>query len=464
MKRVIVTTSWDDGHILDIRLAALLKKYGIKGTFYVSPHDREFHGSRLLKDQQVKDISAYHEIGAHTMTHPRLTHVDDQKAYQEALDSKLHLEAIIKKPVVSFCYPGGNYAKRHVPLMKKAGFLYARTTKRFSRTYDRDLLQAKTTVNTYNHYQDILKVARLARFNPLKTYRYFHWEELAKAQFEKVLREGGVFHLWGHSWEVEGHKDWAKLEAVLQYISKRQGVEYLTNGQLAAKTPKTVLIAAPYFPPHTGGQEFYAATIAKQLQTYRHWRVVVVTSGRWGLKKSIRYEDGVKIYALPYWLKLSNTPLHPLWYAWLRRIIKKESVDVLNTHAPVPYMAECAHAAARKLPIVFTYHMLSMKKGDWKFDWLIGIYERFILPRGLRKAMSILASSKAVREEFLQQYAYKTHVVSPGVDTERFLPHQSRRSAHPTILFNGTLHKNGSHKGLSILLDALPESLKKCHR
>jgi len=30
-----ITTSWDDGHPMDLRVAALLAKYGIAGTFYV---------------------------------------------------------------------------------------------------------------------------------------------------------------------------------------------------------------------------------------------------------------------------------------------------------------------------------------------------------------------------------------------------------------------------------------------
>jgi len=36
MKKVIVTTSWDDGHLLDLRLAQLLQDAGLKGTFYIS--------------------------------------------------------------------------------------------------------------------------------------------------------------------------------------------------------------------------------------------------------------------------------------------------------------------------------------------------------------------------------------------------------------------------------------------
>ena len=50
MKKIVVTTSWDDGHILDLKLSNLLTKYNIKGTFYLSPKDREIkEKDRLLR-------------------------------------------------------------------------------------------------------------------------------------------------------------------------------------------------------------------------------------------------------------------------------------------------------------------------------------------------------------------------------------------------------------------------------
>ena len=33
-----------------------------------------------------------------------------------------------------------------------------------------------------------------------------------------VIKHGGVWHLWGHSWEIEKNKDWDKLEEVFMNI------------------------------------------------------------------------------------------------------------------------------------------------------------------------------------------------------------------------------------------------------
>src|SRR5215469_1471877 len=112
MKKVIVTTSWDDGHKLDIKLAKLLKKYGIKGTFYVSPKNHELSKKDRLSNAEIKSLSKDFEIGAHTMTHPHLTRIAPDKAFQEIKESKEYLESIIDKKVNSFCYPYGDFNEK----------------------------------------------------------------------------------------------------------------------------------------------------------------------------------------------------------------------------------------------------------------------------------------------------------------------------------------------------------------
>ncbi len=56
-KQEIVTTSWDDGHKLDLKLIKILNKYNIKGTFYVAPKNREFNKKDLLSDEEIIEIN-----------------------------------------------------------------------------------------------------------------------------------------------------------------------------------------------------------------------------------------------------------------------------------------------------------------------------------------------------------------------------------------------------------------------
>src|SRR5467141_345594 len=83
-----ITTSWDDGHPLDLRVAELLTKYGLRGTFYV-PRTAE-HGT--MTTAQIRELNAAFELGAHTLHHVVLTGATRQEAWQEIAGSKSWLE------------------------------------------------------------------------------------------------------------------------------------------------------------------------------------------------------------------------------------------------------------------------------------------------------------------------------------------------------------------------------------
>ncbi|HJQ08690.1 MAG TPA: polysaccharide deacetylase family protein [Candidatus Saccharimonadales bacterium] len=232
MTQTTVTTSWDDGHRLDMRIAALLTKYRLAGTFYVSPKDREFPADELLTATDIRLLAKQFEIGAHTMTHPRLTRVSQAEARSEIVASKRWLEEMIEQPVGSFCYPGGAYTSGHCDMAREAGFGLARTVKRFALAIGPDLYQLPTTVHAYRHYLDIRPILRM--FGPRRFWHlYRNWDELAVALFDRAEQQDGVFHIWGHSWEIEQRGDWERLERVFAHIANRPDVRYIANGELA---------------------------------------------------------------------------------------------------------------------------------------------------------------------------------------------------------------------------------------
>ena len=55
------------------------------------------------------------------------------------------------------------------------------------------------------------------------------WTRLAKASFDYAEKCGGVWHIWGHSWEIEKYNMWKDLEAVFQYVANRPNCEYVSN-------------------------------------------------------------------------------------------------------------------------------------------------------------------------------------------------------------------------------------------
>jgi len=229
---ICVTTSWDDGHKLDIRLAALLKKYGIRGTFYVCPQDREFKKEDLLDSEDILSISKDFEIGGHTITHPHLTTVTTSRADEEISQSKAYLEELLQQAVTAFCYPYGDYNDEVKDLVKKHGYKLARTTRRYAFDITEDVFELPTSFHTYAHYSDLHKILFFSNFSLVNCKKYWDWEKLAKVLFERTCQTGGVFHLWGHSWEIEKNNGWQKLESVLSYIAKRNNVIHQTNTEI----------------------------------------------------------------------------------------------------------------------------------------------------------------------------------------------------------------------------------------
>ena len=230
-KEVIVTTSWDDGHLLDHRLASLLVDYQLPGTFYISPKSAEIAPSNRISRQQLAELAGAFEIGAHTLTHPRLPMVDEDTARREIGGSRSYLEDATGSEVTSFCYPYGAFDETTVGLVHAAGFRYARTVRRFSAAPGADLFRAPTTVHAYSHRVDALPALRLAKLNPSAAWHlYRSWDLLAMRLFDQTLRSGGIFHLWGHSWEIDAHGDWDRLRRVFAYLAGRPGVRYVVNG------------------------------------------------------------------------------------------------------------------------------------------------------------------------------------------------------------------------------------------
>jgi peptidoglycan/xylan/chitin deacetylase (PgdA/CDA1 family) len=239
-KPVTVTTSWDDGHSLDLRLAEILDEYRLPGTFYISPASVELAPAERLSRSEIAIISERFEIGAHTYTHPRLTSLTKVAARKEIIDGRTYLEDVTGRQVRSFCYPGGVFAPEHVHMVREAGFTYARTVERFALDAGADPLRSPTTVHAYSHLVDIVPAFAHARFNPLTAWNlYCHWDRMAMRLFDRVLQEGGVFHLWGHSWEIDQHNQWAALRRVCAYIADRPGVRYFVNGAIPCNGGKT---------------------------------------------------------------------------------------------------------------------------------------------------------------------------------------------------------------------------------
>jgi hypothetical protein len=246
---MIFTTSWDDGYTMDLELAALLKKYGCTGTFYVCPAVQ--HEQAMLSDHDLRllDRDGF-EIGSHTIGHPRLTTVSDEIARRELHESKSRLENILGHECAMFCYPKGAENAHIRKLVREAGYRGARTVEQLQFDVGIDPFGLPTTLHVYPfpwrqkysrwwHFLDPfgplrVKNARLRELQaPMRAKR--SWLQLAKFLFtHAVERQWPVFHLWGHSEEVRRLGLWEDLNTFLTFVASHPGLEHRTNGALVA--------------------------------------------------------------------------------------------------------------------------------------------------------------------------------------------------------------------------------------
>jgi peptidoglycan/xylan/chitin deacetylase (PgdA/CDA1 family) len=237
-RRSVVTTSWDDGHPLDLRVADLLARYGFTGTFYV-PREP---GWPVMTSVQIRGLSSKFEIGAHTLEHCRLDQLPEEAARRQLSGSRDWIEAVTGKPCHAFCFPSGKYRHEQLNLVREAGYLSARTVELLSSEFPRrveGLALISTTIQAFPHSPLAYSKNALKRWslgNLVRTGALFYgrdWRGLALKLLERTLRYGGVFHLWGHSWEIEKEHQWDRLEELLAVMAaNKDRLTNLTNSEL----------------------------------------------------------------------------------------------------------------------------------------------------------------------------------------------------------------------------------------
>ena len=118
--------SLDDGWENQFEYAfPILRKYHDTATFYVVT-DYLDHGNFMTTEQLRTMVAAGMTIGCHTRSHPYLTSLGQERAWDEIAGAKAILEADGFN-VDTFAYPYGVYDARVVDMVREAGFRTART-------------------------------------------------------------------------------------------------------------------------------------------------------------------------------------------------------------------------------------------------------------------------------------------------------------------------------------------------
>lgn len=233
-----ITLSWDDGHPLDLRVAELMAKHGLRGTFYV-PRVAE---RKTLGGSGLRQLGGAFEIGAHTLRHTVLTFARDLEAWEEISGSKKWIEDTTGAPCLVFCPPRGRFSSTHLGMIERAGYRAVRTVELLSLDWPRPkrrLLLLPTTIQAWPHdaWSYLQNAAKRRAARNLCRYllhtRCNGWPALGHALLQHARRRGGVFHLWGHSWEVDACNGWSRLEDMMRLLADHtKEIPALTNGEI----------------------------------------------------------------------------------------------------------------------------------------------------------------------------------------------------------------------------------------
>lgn len=235
---LLVTTSWDDGHPSDLRVADLLEKHGIGGTFYLPCTNSE--GRPVMRPTEIAQVGRRFEIGGHTQDHISLTEIAPQIAAQQVCANKHWLEDILGREVSGFAYVRGHHNRTVRSLVAKAGYRYARTVKNLMSTPGSGRFLVPTTAQFFAHHQSTY-IRNYLRGGPTLQRGTILSAILIDAGFparlsraaESCARSGGYFHLWGHSWELDEYNLWSELDYFLTLL-RQLPVRFVTNAEWCA--------------------------------------------------------------------------------------------------------------------------------------------------------------------------------------------------------------------------------------
>ena len=219
-----VTFSFDDGVTQDFRLVEILNKYGLKGTFNLNSGlfgckgELERNGRIVshnkIAAEEVKTLYAGHEIAVHTVNHPTLVGLPEEKVIFEVEEDRKALEKLCGYPIVGMAYPNGPNDARVAKIIE-----------------DNSPIQYARTVNSTYSFNP--QKENLLRYNPTVYYIENCFEEIVDKFLKSQDDEEQLLYIWGHSYEMDaGYISWEKFEQICEKLAGKENIFYGTNKEV----------------------------------------------------------------------------------------------------------------------------------------------------------------------------------------------------------------------------------------
>ena len=182
-KKALIIT-FDDGHIGNYEILPILKKYNIPITIFLCSsiintnrhfwfryknqstgtqklkylsnkeklevlakvgfkQEQEYRKPQALQADHINKMKRHVNFQSHTMFHPILPKCNNEEAANEIINSKKALEMDYDLNINAIAYPNGDYSKRDIDLIKKAGYKCGLTVDHGFNTLKTDLFYLK---------------------------------------------------------------------------------------------------------------------------------------------------------------------------------------------------------------------------------------------------------------------------------------------------------------------------------
>ena len=133
-KNKILTFSYDDGVVQDIRLMDIFNKHGLKATFNINsgcylPEDvtREQFRGRLKRSEAIALYQdSGHEIAVHGLEHKFLSKLKPAEMVREVFEDRRNIEADYGTITRGMAYAYSDYNAEAIEILKQCGIVYSR--------------------------------------------------------------------------------------------------------------------------------------------------------------------------------------------------------------------------------------------------------------------------------------------------------------------------------------------------
>lgn len=221
-KAKAVTFSYDDGYKDDLKIAELLDRYNMKGTFNLNS---AYIGSanKMTKEEAEESLlNKGHEIAIHGECHHAPGRMSLVSGISEFLNCRLSLENTFGRIIRGCAYPDsgirvieGDKTKEDIKsYMKALGIVYGRTLGGDNDGFmlPEDFLEWMPSAHQTN--PDVFKIIdKFIDFDMDNVY----WSN----------RSPRLFYLWGHAYELKDK--WEHLEKIAEKLANKQDIWYATN-------------------------------------------------------------------------------------------------------------------------------------------------------------------------------------------------------------------------------------------